>query len=123
MERLQLAVKKAERGRERLRQTFIEKFGVDLRTWRPRKLTPAEMRRELRAANDAHQKEQHGERDGAHGGSDRLLRIGEVMQLVGLKRASLWKLEREKKFPARVEGGGRAVRWLGRAVLRWIAGL
>ena len=54
-------------------------------------------------------------------GDGRLLRIAEVMQLVGLKRTTLWKMEREGKFPARVRVGERAVRWRESEVLRGAA--
>src|SRR2546428_8375003 len=96
--RLQRLVDKAARGRERLRQTLIEKVGVDVRTWRPKKLTPAELRQEIRAANAdaAAEVEREVERRvsaRAHHGVDRVLRLADVLKLTALSRATIYRLE------------------------------
>jgi prophage regulatory protein len=42
---------------------------------------------------------------------ERLLRLDSVMALTGLSRPSLWRMEREGRFPKRQKIGARAVAW------------
>jgi prophage regulatory protein len=51
----------------------------------------------------------------------RLLRLPEVMQRVGLRRAAIYTLLREGKFPQQVRLGARAVAWVESEVEEWIA--
>lgn len=53
--------------------------------------------------------------------SDRLLRMGDLEELTGLRRSRLAELIREGAFPApvRLTPGGRAVAWRGSEVLEW----
>jgi predicted DNA-binding transcriptional regulator AlpA len=56
------------------------------------------------------------------GTSDRVLRIKEVMSRTGLGRTTIWRLEREGRFPARVRISHNAVAWREHEVLAWIRG-
>ena len=51
---------------------------------------------------------------------DKLIRLPEVMRLVGLCRSSIYRLEAAGLFPQRRKIGPRAVAWLLREVLEWI---
>jgi prophage regulatory protein len=50
----------------------------------------------------------------------RFLRIGDVVQRTGLSRTTIWRREREGRFPPRRSLGGGAVGWLEVEVDRWI---
>ena len=49
-----------------------------------------------------------------------LIRLPEVRRLTGLSRSSIYRLEREGRFVARVRIGDRAIAWPLKAVLAWI---
>ena len=49
-----------------------------------------------------------------------ILRIVDVTQLVKLSRTTLWRLEREGKFPTRVRLSARLVGYHAASVHRWI---
>lgn len=49
------------------------------------------------------------------------IRVDEVSRLVALSRSTLWRLERQGKFPARRQLSARAVGWLIDEVEAWIA--
>ena len=51
---------------------------------------------------------------------NRILRKPEVVHLVGLSYVSIWRLEREGKFPKRLQLGGRAVGWRADEIEQWI---
>jgi prophage regulatory protein len=51
---------------------------------------------------------------------DRVLRKPEVLSTVGLSDATIWRLERDGKFPKRIQLGGNSVGWSENEVLRWI---
>ncbi len=51
---------------------------------------------------------------------DKLIRLPEVLALVGLSRSTVLKLEAEGLSPQRRQIGPRAVGWLKREVLEWI---
>ena len=50
-----------------------------------------------------------------------LLRIKDVRSATGLSRASIYRAEREGRFPARVPIGERSVAWRASEVQAWIA--
>jgi prophage regulatory protein len=52
---------------------------------------------------------------------DRVLRLDTVMLLTGLSRATLWRMERESRFPKRVKIGKRAVAWRETEIRDWLA--
>jgi Predicted transcriptional regulator len=56
-------------------------------------------------------------------GQERLLRIGEVENLVGLKKTKLYGLITEGRFPAAIHLGTRSVRWKLSDIQSWIDGL
>lgn len=51
----------------------------------------------------------------------RLLRLGQVMALVGLKKATIYQLLQKGEFPANVKITQRAVGWAEDDIQRWIA--
>ena len=50
----------------------------------------------------------------------RFLRFKEVGVMCGLSRTTIWRLQREGKFPERRRIGPHAVRWLAKDVEHWI---
>lgn len=50
---------------------------------------------------------------------DRLLRIVEVEEIVGLKRAMIYRLIRRGEFPRQYKPGGHASRWDEAEVRAW----
>lgn len=55
--------------------------------------------------------------------TDRLIRRAQVLELTGLSRTTLWKMEREGRFPRRRQVGRAAVAWSEREVVEWMQGL
>lgn len=51
----------------------------------------------------------------------RIMRLGEVMELTGLSRATLYRLMSEDAFPQSVEIGKGAIGWHAGEVLEWLA--
>ena len=52
---------------------------------------------------------------------DGILGAKDVEILTGLSRVSIWRLENEGKFPARVQLTGSRVGWYGWEIKAWIA--
>lgn len=50
---------------------------------------------------------------------DRLLRLDEVKDIVGLGKTMIYRLEREGRFPQRFKPGGCASRWSEQEVIAW----
>ncbi len=50
---------------------------------------------------------------------DRLIPIQEVMQLVGLKKTTIYKMMGENSFPRPVKLGRRSSRWVEREIASW----
>lgn len=53
--------------------------------------------------------------------SRRILRLPEVIELTGYKRASIYNFMADGTFPQRVRIGLRAVGWDSQAVEKWVA--
>jgi len=51
---------------------------------------------------------------------DRLIRFSEVRQICGLSRSSLWRLQKENKFPQSKKISARACAWSLAEILDWI---
>ncbi|MDK1019882.1 MAG: AlpA family transcriptional regulator [Actinomycetota bacterium] len=51
---------------------------------------------------------------------DKLLRVREVLQTTGLSRSTIWRLERQGRFPQRVQVTGGTVAWRASEVADWI---
>lgn len=49
-----------------------------------------------------------------------ILRAADVKLITGLSRVTIWRLEREGRFPARVQLSGNRVGWYGNEVQDWI---
>ena len=52
--------------------------------------------------------------------SDRILRIKEVTEMIGLSRTTIWRMERKGEFPTRVQLGVGSVGWRASELERWI---
>jgi|UniRef100_A0A7C3SI69 prophage regulatory protein len=52
--------------------------------------------------------------------NDRILRKRTVLALTGISNSTLWRLERQGKFPARRRISPRLVGWLQSDVLNWL---
>lgn len=50
----------------------------------------------------------------------RILRKPELLNMVGLSDPTIWRLERDGKFPKRVRLGGNSCGWLESEVLQWV---
>lgn len=51
--------------------------------------------------------------------NDRLLRLSQVLEIVGLSKAMVYRLVREGKFPKPCKPGGIATRWVESEVRAW----
>ena len=51
---------------------------------------------------------------------DRLIRLPQVEQLVGIKKTSIYRLMRANAFPRCVRLGHKCVAWPESAVLQWV---
>lgn len=51
----------------------------------------------------------------------RLLRLKEVMDIVGMKRSTIYEHIQTSKFPRPINIGPRAVAWLNTDIQNWIA--
>ena len=51
---------------------------------------------------------------------DRVLRWPEVKKIVGLSRVTAWRLERDGRFPRRLQLGGNSCGWLLSEVRGWL---
>lgn len=52
--------------------------------------------------------------------NDRLMKLPEVCETVGLKKGGLYKAIREGRFPSPIKLGKRAVAWPESAIQGWI---
>ena len=53
-------------------------------------------------------------------GEDRVVRDSEAGKITGTSRTTRWRLEREGKFPARLQLSPGAVGWLASELQEWI---
>jgi len=51
----------------------------------------------------------------------KILKEEEVVEIVGLSRVSIWRMERSGKFPKRLQLGARKVGWLENEIQGFIA--
>ena len=51
-----------------------------------------------------------------------IMKAADVQLVTSLSRVSIWRLEKEKKFPARVQAGPSRVGWHGHEIEAWING-
>ena len=52
--------------------------------------------------------------------SDRLLRINQVIETVGLSQAMIYRLIKQKRFPQPCKPGGVSSRWSEREIQAWV---
>ena len=50
-----------------------------------------------------------------------ILRTSDVTSLTGLSRTTIWRLERQNAFPARIRLTGHSVGWKESEVQQWIS--
>ena len=50
----------------------------------------------------------------------KILRMAEVVELTGLSRVTVWRLERDGRFPARLQLSRNAVGWRDDEVIDWV---
>ena len=50
----------------------------------------------------------------------RVVRIAQVLEAVGVSRATLWRMVKAERFPAPIQIGPRAVGWYEREVKDWL---
>lgn len=53
--------------------------------------------------------------------NDRIVRLPEALQMTGVTAMTLWRWERDKKFPKRIHLGPRAIGWRLSDLQAWIA--
>jgi len=51
---------------------------------------------------------------------DKIIRIKEVLNLTGLSRTTLWRLEKRGQFPARLLLSAGSVGWRNKEIITWI---
>lgn len=51
--------------------------------------------------------------------TDRLLRLAQVVEIVGLGKTMIYRMVRERRFPQPYKPGGAASRWSEREVREW----
>jgi len=51
---------------------------------------------------------------------DRLLRINQVIETVGLSQAMIYRLIKQKRFPQPCKPGGVSSRWSEREIQAWV---
>jgi prophage regulatory protein len=49
----------------------------------------------------------------------RILRKPELQHMIGLSDASIWRMERQGKFPKRIKIGGKSVGWFSDEISEW----
>ncbi len=54
------------------------------------------------------------------GDENRVIRKPELIAKIGLSDASIWRRERQGKFPRRIKLGGQAVGWLSTEIETWL---
>ena len=52
-------------------------------------------------------------------GKNKILRPNQVVDMLGLSRTTLWRLERKGLFPPRIQLGLRAVGWREADIVAW----
>ncbi len=52
--------------------------------------------------------------------SDRIIRAKELIDMTGLSRTTLWRMEKAGTFPTRVSLGGHSVGWKHSEVQQWL---
>lgn len=53
----------------------------------------------------------------------RIIRKRELLGMVGLSDATIWRMEKDGKFPKRLRLGGNSCGWFETEVMDWMAGL
>ena len=53
--------------------------------------------------------------------TDSILRMPEVKRITGLSRTTIWRYEKDGRFPQRVMLGGGSIGWYSSEVLKWVA--
>lgn len=51
---------------------------------------------------------------------ERILRKRELLNMIGLSDATVWRMERDGKFPKRLRLGGNSCGWLRSEIYEWM---
>jgi predicted DNA-binding transcriptional regulator AlpA len=51
----------------------------------------------------------------------KLIKHHDLIKQLGMSRTTIWRLERDGLFPARIRTSGRLVAWLEADIERWLA--
>ncbi len=51
---------------------------------------------------------------------DRIMRIQEIIEITGVSRSTIWRMERRGEFPSRVPLGASSIGWLKSEINAWI---
>jgi len=51
---------------------------------------------------------------------ERILRIDEVLNMIGLSRKTIWTMEQEGRFPKHIQLGKRVIAWRYSEIIQWI---
>ena len=52
---------------------------------------------------------------------ERIIRKPELLAMVGLSDPTIWRMERNGKFPKRIRLGGNSCGWVASEIFGWIA--
>lgn len=52
---------------------------------------------------------------------ERIIRKAELLAMVGLSDPTIWRMERDGKFPKRIRLGGNSCGWVASEIFGWIA--
>lgn len=52
---------------------------------------------------------------------NRIIRTPELLEITGLSRTTIWRLERQGRFPPRIQLGSHSVGWILDEVMSWVA--
>ncbi len=75
---------------------------------------------ERRQAQSESDKELNRQIQDQKGRYDRLIRLKEVMDLTGLSRTTIWRLEKDGRFPARVQISPNCIGWKSSSIQGFI---
>jgi prophage regulatory protein len=51
---------------------------------------------------------------------ERILRVEEVLNMIGLSRKTIWTMEHEGRFPKHIQLGKRIIGWRYSEIMQWI---
>ena len=55
-----------------------------------------------------------------HAQTERLIRKSELILMLGISDATIWRMEKAGNFPGRIQLGGNSVAWFESEILDWL---